>query len=75
MPNGGRVRDACGECGGDGSTCTNITRLVPASLPDTGGTVNVLGTGFSGEVKCIVGESVLAGEQGYVSNKQLISSQ
>ena len=68
VPNSGRVWDACGVCGGDGSSCTNITKLVPASLPDTGGTVNIHGTGFSGEVKCIVGEIVVAGEQRCVLN-------
>ena len=56
VPNSGQIRDSCGACGGDGSTCTNITSIHPSLLPSTstsGRIVNVIGAGLDGDsIKC-----------------------
>ena len=68
IPNSGKIRDSCGVCAGDGSTCTNITSVHPSLLPSTstsGRTVTVIGAGLSGDsIKCVFDGQESDGEYG-----------
>ena len=46
VPNSGLVLDACGKCGGDGTTCTALTTTVPQTIASGQPKVWVIGAGF-----------------------------
>eukprot|EP00794_Sanderia_malayensis_P016680 gene16680-18373_t len=60
VPNSGKVFDACGVCGGSGTTCTTITSIVPNVVPNDGRNVTILGAGLNGtEVRCVIGATTV----------------
>ena len=55
IPNSGKVEDACGECGGDGSTCTAIMATLPQTIASSQPSVWVLGAGLNSGSETVCG--------------------
>lgn len=55
IPNSGKVLDACGDCGGNGSACTEITATVPCSISSIAPIVWVIGAGLNGGSETVCG--------------------
>lgn len=55
IPNSGLVKDACGVCGGGGSTCTEIMATMPQTIASSQPTVWVIGAGLNGGTETVCG--------------------
>lgn len=53
VPNSGLVLDACGKCGGDGTTCTALTTTVPQTIASGQPNVLVIGAGFNAGIATV----------------------
>lgn len=53
VPNSGLVLDACGKCGGDGTTCTALTTTVPQTIASGQPKVWVIGAGFDAGIETV----------------------
>ena len=64
IPNSGLVNDACGKCGGNGSTCTEIMATIPQTIASSQPTVWVIGAGLNGGSETVCGfYDPLSGDQ------------
>ncbi|KAJ7370597.1 hypothetical protein OS493_031333 [Desmophyllum pertusum] len=50
-----KVLDACGDCGGNGSACTEITATIPCSISSIATIVWVIGAGLNGGSETVCG--------------------
>lgn len=55
IPNSGLRNDACGKCGGDGSTCTEIMATMPQTIASSQPIVWVIGAGLNGGSRTVCG--------------------
>ena len=55
VPNSGLVYDACGVCGGDGTTCTEIMATVPNTIASSQPSIWVIGAGLNGGTETVCG--------------------
>ena len=55
IPNSGLREDACGECGGEGTTCTEITATTPRTIASSQPIVWVTGAGLNGGGRTVCG--------------------
>ena len=55
IPNSGLIFDACGVCGGIGSTCTEIMATIPQTIASSQPTVRVIGAGLDGGSDTVCG--------------------
>lgn len=55
IPNSGLLDDACGVCGGDGSTCTEIMATIPLTIASSQPTIWVIGAGLDDGSETVCG--------------------
>lgn len=53
VPNSGKINDACGICGGKGTTCTDIMKTIPRTIASCEPSILVFGAGLNHGVKTV----------------------